>query len=183
MAPRRQFLRKKCRNFTRSSRSAHTRIYQQFTGQASPGNSAVVGWTHLPSIVQDATFKIHSIIVTFSPRDVATANSLQTGPALLQCRQIDPTGKLTLRSSPIFHTNTTAVRHINVDRVEYVAPWRGDALISLDCICPTKGYEVGFIYTMVVIYDVTVQPKPDACPTFCSEHHSESPTQWDEELV
>lgn len=148
--------------------SQWSEVRQCFLGQVSPGSSATIGWSILNDLVQSTTFRIRSIKLTISPRDVATANGLQTGPALAQLRQLDPTGRQTLRSSSIIQTSTTSITHVTVDKVEYVGPWRGDALISIDCICPSKGYEIGFIYNLVVIFQVSIQPKGDACPTYCS---------------
>lgn len=138
----------------------------QFMSVISPASSAVIGWNMVPDAAHSSTFRLTNATVTGTALDAATANSLQTGPAFIQMRQIAPDGKTTLRSSTIkqFGANPRSYQ-LRTDSVEYPGPWRGDALFAVDCLCPKKSYEIGCAMTISLTFTYDHEPNSEHCPT------------------
>lgn len=167
MAPQ----RKKSNRTTRRGRNANSSLEHYTTyGTCSPGSSLTVTWSSVVDLIHSSTFRIVNVSAEACATDTATANQLQSGPALLQLRVLAPDGKSTLFTGPV--TLATSVRSrvpCNVDKsLDYVGPWRGDHLISLDCLCPKKGYEIGVTAIIKMTLRVYRPSFAEACPTYQS---------------
>lgn len=147
-------------------RSRGTRLISEFQayGVYSPNTSMVIGWSRLPSLVQDSTFRLIHFSISGSSLDTASANKFQDGPAFIQLRQLSPDGKTTLRCSRVFALTGNKTFSLRTDRIEYPGSWRGDALVSLDVLCPKKGYERGIACTLYLKFTYDHIPLSEACP-------------------
>lgn len=155
-------------NTTRKKRSTRVRLREecQFIGTVAPASSFAVSWSHIPERVSSATFRLVQVKLTAASLDVAVANSFKDGPAVFQIRQLHTDGKTTLRSSPALMVGTNSrTFHLRPDRIEYPGPWRGDNIVSVDCLCPHKGYERGMTVVLRLSFTHDHVPASDDCPT------------------
>lgn len=158
----------------RPRRRIQRAMLAEYNGRSiiSPAASLIFGWNDLPEVCKRSAFVIKSITLEASAVDTATANKQTFGSALLQIRQLTPyastddTSATGLKSSKLFMVGQQPKTiHFKPVAMEYPEKYRGKACVSIDCICPREGWEIGALLVIRMVFDVKHPSTTEACKT------------------
>lgn len=143
----------------------------EMTGRSvlTPASSLIVSWTNLPAVCKECAFTVANVTLQICGVDTATANKQTFGSCLVQVRQLSPNAQSntasgnTIKSSKLWMIGSAPRKHgFRPLQVEYPESFRGDVL-SIDCICPQEGWEIGAQMTFVILFNVKHKSQSEAC--------------------